>query len=47
MTTDIVEKAVIRSLLLRFRKKQRWKMRNHPLISQKLLKNQFHKLYED
>jgi hypothetical protein len=43
MTTDF-EKAVICGLLFRYKKNRRRKMWVHLLISQTLLKGQFHKL---
>ena len=50
MTMDFEEKAIIYALPLSFRKekkKQRRKMQVRPLISQRLLKGQFHKLSDD
>jgi len=48
MTTNFEKKAVIFALLFRFRKKKRKrKLWGHPLISQRLLKGQLHKRYED
>jgi hypothetical protein len=46
-TINFEEKAVICAVLLRFTKKRRRKMWVNPLISQRLLKDQFHKLCED
>ena len=44
---DFVESAAVCALLLRIRAKRRKRFWVHPLVSQRLLKGQFHKLYED
>jgi hypothetical protein len=44
---DFVESVAVCALLLRTRAKRRKKFRVHPRVSQRLLKGQLHKLYED
>jgi len=44
---DFVESVAVCALLLRIRAKRRKRFWVHPLVSQRLLKGQFHKLYED
>lgn len=44
---DCVESVAVRALLRRATAKRRKKFWVHPLMSQRLLKGQFHKLYED
>jgi hypothetical protein len=44
---DFVESVAVCALLLRTRAKRRMGFWVHPLVSQRLLKGQFHKLYED
>jgi len=44
---DYVESVAVCALLLRTRAKRRKRFGVHPLVSQRLLKGQFHKLYED
>jgi len=44
---DFVESVAVCALLLRIRAKRRKRLWVHPLVSQRLLKGQFHKLYED
>jgi len=44
---DFVESITVCTLLLRTRAKRRKRFWLHPLVSRRLLKGQFHKLYED
>jgi len=44
---DFVESIAVCTLLLRTRAKRRERFWVHPLVRQRLLKGQFHKLYED
>jgi hypothetical protein len=44
---DFVESVAVCALLLRTRAKRRKRFWVHPLVSQRLLKGKFHKLYED
>ena len=44
---DFVESVTVCALLLRTKAKRRKGFWVHPLVSQRLLKGQFHKLYED
>jgi len=44
---NFVESVAVCALLLRIRAKRRKRVWVHPLVSQRLLKGQFHKLYED
>jgi hypothetical protein len=44
---DFVESVAVCALLLRIGAKGRKRLWVHPLVSQRLLKGQFHKLYED
>jgi hypothetical protein len=44
---DFVESVAVCALLLKIRAKRRRRVWGHPLVSQRLLKGQFHKLYED
>jgi hypothetical protein len=44
---DFVESVAVCALLLRTRAKRRKRFWVHPLVSQRLLKGQFHNLYED
>jgi hypothetical protein len=44
---DFVESVAVCALLLRTRTKRRKKFWVHPLVSQRLLKGQLHKLYEE
>jgi len=44
---DFVESGAVCALLLRVRAKRRKRLWVNPLVSQRLLKGQFHNLYED
>jgi hypothetical protein len=44
---DFVESVAVCALLLRARAKRRKRFWVHPIVSRRLLKGQFHKLYED